>query len=203
MVEKRRTSMSTNCVSVPVDEAEELIAVLRDAEEDDDLIRAALRDPTNQAYAAWKDQCLVGAAVVRWIPGLSSEILYIAVVEEQRGQGHGRAILRHVIAELPAHGRRLMVGTANSSLDNIAFYQRCGFRLKAVKRDHFAYVRPQVSEFGIVMRDMIVFSYELSQQEYADPAPTAVDSRSSEGLGQRFLGQARDEPGSRYRAVPG
>jgi hypothetical protein len=55
----------------------------------------------------------------------------------------------------------LLVGTANSALDNIAFYQKCGFRMSAVKRDFFAYIQPPLREQGIEMRDMIVFSYEL------------------------------------------
>jgi ribosomal protein S18 acetylase RimI-like enzyme len=154
--------MTTDCVAVTWPEAEELVAVLRDAEEDDRLVRAALRDRANTAYAAWHDGDLVGGAVVQWRPGTPSEILYLAVVEEQRGRGHGREILRHLVAELPSHGRRLVVGTANSSLDNIAFYQRCGFRMDAVKRDYFAYVQPPASEFGIPMRDMIVFAHDTS-----------------------------------------
>jgi ribosomal protein S18 acetylase RimI-like enzyme len=158
--------MTTDCVSVTWPEAAELVAVLRDAEEDDRLIRAALRDPANEAYAARHDGRLVGGAVVQWRAGMASEILYIAVVKEQRGNGHGQEILRHLLAELPAHGRRLVVGTANSSLDNIAFYQRCGFRMDTVKRDHFEYVQPQASEFGIPMRDMIVFAHELSEAKH-------------------------------------
>jgi hypothetical protein len=30
-----------------------------------------------------------------------------------------------------------------------------------VKRDHFDYIQPPIREHGIVMRDMIVFSYDL------------------------------------------
>jgi ribosomal protein S18 acetylase RimI-like enzyme len=146
-------------VPVPSLDTDRLVAVLHDAEEDDDLIRAALRDPDNQAYAATEDGLVVGAAVVRWQSG-RSEILYLGVAEERRGHGVGRRIIEHLVDELPAHGGRLVVGTANSSLDNIAFYQRCGFRMDSVRRDHFGYVDPPVTEFGIPMRDLIVFSYE-------------------------------------------
>jgi ribosomal protein S18 acetylase RimI-like enzyme len=146
-------------VRVPPSDDEHLVAVLRDAEEDDQLVRAALRDPDNQSYAATMDGLVVGAAVVRWRRDADSEIVYIGVDEAHRGRGHGRRILAHLVDELPEHGHRLVVGTANSSLDNIAFYQRCGFRMDAVRRNHFAYVEPPVSEFGIPMLDMIVFSY--------------------------------------------
>ncbi|GAA3304792.1 GNAT family N-acetyltransferase [Dactylosporangium vinaceum] len=133
-------------------ETEPLIPVLRDAEEGDDRIRAVLRDPLSVAYAASSDGLLVGAAVVR-----EGEIVYIAIVEEHRRRGYGRQILDELKRANPGG---LVVGTANSSLDNIAFYQRCGFRMLRVERDYFAYIDPPIVEHGIPMLDMIVFSYE-------------------------------------------
>ncbi len=62
---------------------------------------------------------------------------------------------------MPAGARTLLVGTANCSLDNIAFYQKCGFRMLAVKRGYFDYIQPPIVEHGIRMRDMIVFSYDV------------------------------------------
>jgi ribosomal protein S18 acetylase RimI-like enzyme len=152
--------VSFECVPVAGERAEGLVPILHDAEEDDERIRAALRDPACRAYAASDHGELVGAAVVRWDERAASEILYIAVAPAVRGKGHGKRLVAALVAELPAHGRTLLVGTANCSLDNIAFYQRCGFRMYAVKRDFFAYIQPPMQEHGIAMRDMIVFSYE-------------------------------------------
>jgi ribosomal protein S18 acetylase RimI-like enzyme len=152
------------CVPVSGADAQRLVAILHDAEEDDDRLRGALGDPACQAYAAVSGDAAVGAAVVRWARGQSlvpSEILYIAVVDAQRRSGIGRKIIEAIVAELPAHGRRLLVGTANSSLDNIAFYQKCGFRMHSVRRDYFTYIQPPIQEGGIVMRDMVVFDFDL------------------------------------------
>jgi len=158
------------------DRFEDLVAVLHDAEEDDGLLRDALGDPANSAYVAWSDDRVVGAVVVQWRPGLSSEILYIGVDESRRGHGIGRQLLDHVTGLLPAYGRRLLVGTANSSLDNLAFYQRCGFRMSAIKKDHFRYVVPGTEEFGIPLRDMIVFELELpAGPSVGMPAPVGSD----------------------------
>lgn len=134
-----------------------LLPVLRDAEEGEERILATLADPSCTAYAAHSDGTLVGAAVVRW--SSPSEIVYLAVPPSARRRGHGRAILAALQAELPRHGGTLIVGTANSSLENIAFYQRCGFRMLEVHRDFFAYIDPPQSEHGIPMRDMLVFSF--------------------------------------------
>jgi ribosomal protein S18 acetylase RimI-like enzyme len=149
-----------HCVAVAAGDAERLMPILHDAEEDDDRIRAALREPGHQAYAALADGEPVAAAVVRWPQ--PAEILYIAVDPARRGTGIGRALVAAIQAELPAHGRTLLVGTANCSMDNIAFYQKCGFRMHSVKRDYFDYIQPPLHEHGIPMRDMIVFSYEVA-----------------------------------------
>ena len=153
--------MSFECVPVAVAGAEALVPILHDAEEDDDRIRAALRDPACQAYAARTGGDTVGAAVVRWAPP-GSELLYLAVVPGARGTGLGRRIVAALQAELATRGGTMLVGTANSSLHNIAFYQKCGFRMRSVKRDFFAYIQPPIVEDGIPMRDMIVFSYDSS-----------------------------------------
>ncbi|WP_433060270.1 GNAT family N-acetyltransferase [Dactylosporangium sp. CS-033363] len=137
--------------------AEALVPVLRDAEEGDDRIRATIADPRCKTYAARSTGELVGAAVVRLSPGEPTEIVYIAIAGQHRRRGHGRGILAALQAGYPDG---LIVGTANSSLDNIAFYQVCGFRMLRVHRDFFAYIDPPIVEHGITMRDMIVFSYE-------------------------------------------
>lgn len=154
--------MALSCLHVTGEQAEALVSILHDAEEDDERIRAALRDPACLTYAAYVDARLVGAAVVRWSEREAGEILYIAMQASERGKGYGKQLIAVIQAELPEHGRTLLVGTANSSLENIAFYQRCGFRMFAVKRDYFAYIQPPLQEHGIVMRDMIVFIYELA-----------------------------------------
>ncbi len=151
--------MAVRCVAVSGPEAENLVPILHDAEEDDDRIRTALRDPACRTYAALIDGEPVGAAVVRW--AAPAEILYLAVAAGDRGKGYGRQIVAAIQAELPQHGRTLLVGTANSAIDTIAFYQKCGFRMHAVKPDHFAYIQPPIRDHGILMRDMIVFRYDV------------------------------------------
>jgi NAD(P)H-dependent FMN reductase/GNAT superfamily N-acetyltransferase len=162
-------------------DVEDLVTLLHDAEEDDQLVRDALSSRRYEVYSARLGGRLVGAAVVEWRHGPESEILYIAVDAQRRGQGFGRAILEHLKTELHSRGGRLVVGTANSSLDNIAFYQRCGFRMHAVKRGYFDYVQPGVTEFDIPLRDMIVFAYEAPptfEPGNADP----VDAASLDGV---------------------
>lgn len=147
---------------VPHHETDFLLPVLSDAEEGDELIRATLLDPVCTAYASWLDTQLAGAAVVRWKEEEPGEIIYIAVAPDLRGQGYGKQIMHFLLEELRRRGgHALLVGTANAALDNIAFYQKCGFRMYEIRRDYFAYIQPPVAENGIVLRDMIVLRYDL------------------------------------------
>src|SRR5205085_7862413 len=99
--------MAVYCIPVSAADAERLVPILHDAEEDDERIRAALRDPSCRAYAALDGDEPVGAAVVRWDGREPSEILYIAVAAARRGTGLGRRIVAAILDELPAHGRTL------------------------------------------------------------------------------------------------
>lgn len=147
---------------IPNDETTFLLPMLLDAEEGEERIRAALLNPTCTAYASWLDGQLVGAAVVRWEDDETSEILYIAVAADLRGRGYGKQIIQFLQEELgKRRGHSLLVGTANAALENIAFYQKCGFRMFEIRHDYFAYIQPPIAEHGIVLRDMLVLRYDL------------------------------------------
>ncbi|GAC1363479.1 MAG: GNAT family N-acetyltransferase [Ktedonobacteraceae bacterium] len=154
--------MDLNVEPVARHEAISLLPLLLDADESEERIRAALLDPSCTAYACRLTDQLVGAAVVRWeVHGLS-EILYIGVDRDLRGRGYGKQMMQALRDELPRHGgRSLLVGTASASLENIAFYQRCGFRMYEIRRDYFAYIQPPVLEHGIPILDMLVLRYDL------------------------------------------
>ena len=143
-------------------EALTLLPLLSAAEEGEERIRATLLDPTCTSYAAQLNGQLIGAAVVRWEKDHPSEIIYIAVAPALRGNGYGKQIIQFIQDELPRRGgHSLLVGTANSSLENIAFYQKCGFRMFEIRPDFFAYIQPPIVEHGIPLRDMLVFRYDL------------------------------------------
>ena len=76
---------------------------------------------------------LVGAATMRWRDD-PSELVELAVDEAHQGHGIGRRIVDWLVAEGRRRGRRAIeVGTSSTSLGNIAFYQKCGFRPSAVR----------------------------------------------------------------------
>ena len=141
-------------------EAEILAALLEDALSSEPTRRAMLADTDLTSYTAFHNSEIVGAVVVRW--GGESEIELLAVDKARRGQGIGQAIVAALLEEARRRGvERLRVGTGNFSLGNIAFYQKCGFRMSHVRRGYFNDIDPPEFWRGIKLRDMIVFDYEL------------------------------------------
>ena len=118
-------------------DTEVLIPILQAAEEGEERIRATLNDGEHMSYAALAGERLIGAATMRWSE--ESELVYIAVASDLRGRGYGKAIIELLFDEARRRSvHTVLVGTANSSLENIAFYQKCGFRLDHVRPDYFA-----------------------------------------------------------------
>ena len=143
-------------------EIETVIPMLLQAEESERALRWGLANLVDAVYCMEIEEQLIAAATLQWRGDLA-EIIELAVHPHQHGRGHGRRMLAWVQAE--ARGRNktgLIVGTANSSIGNIAFYQRCGFRMDHVRRDYFSYYRQPVYEDGIQIRDMLVFSIDLA-----------------------------------------
>lgn len=85
------------------------------------------------------------------------ELVNIAVAEKQQGRGIGKQLVLHAIETAKSLGSKsLVVGTGNSSVGQLAFYQKCGFRIVGVDRNFFTrhYSNP-IYENGIQCRDMI------------------------------------------------
>ena len=69
-------------------------------------------------------------------------------------------LMKSLLEEARRRGMKdVLVGTDNTALETIAFYQRCGFRMDHVRRDFFSYINPTLYHHGIAMRDMLVLRY--------------------------------------------
>lgn len=91
------------------------------------------------------------------------ELVNIAVAEARQGQGLGKRLVLHAIEQAKLLGyRTLEIGTGNSSVGQLALYQKCGFRITGVDRDFFLrhYDEP-IFENGIQVIDMVRLSQDL------------------------------------------
>jgi len=58
--------------------------------------------------------------------------------------------------------KTIEIGTGNSSLGQLALYQKCGFRIVGVDRDFFVrHYQDEIFENGIQCRDMVRLSQDL------------------------------------------
>ncbi|CAM4407363.1 hypothetical protein F901_01180 [Acinetobacter dispersus] len=86
-----------------------------------------------------------------------AEIKNLTVADGYQGQGLAKALIQHVIEsskQLNTH--TLWVKTGNSSLNQLALYQKCGFRLSHIERDAFKDYPEPIYENGIACLDQVV-----------------------------------------------
>jgi ribosomal protein S18 acetylase RimI-like enzyme len=82
----------------------------------------------------------------------SNEMEIVAVSTSSRGQGVGRALMEQCVAEARDHGcRRVWLVTTNNNIAAIAFYQRFGMDLCALRR--YAVRASRVLKPSIPLRD--------------------------------------------------
>ncbi|MGE7366402.1 GNAT family N-acetyltransferase [Desemzia incerta] len=91
------------------------------------------------------------------------ELVNIAIQENFQNKGIGKQLIRHALERAKEQGfQTLEVGTGNSSIAQLAFYQKCGFRITGVDRDFFTeHYEGELMENGILCRDMIRLSKSL------------------------------------------
>ncbi len=103
-----------------------------------------------------------------------AELKAVAVAPEHQGRGVGKRLLAFVLTELRGRGvRRVVVGTGNSGIGQLAFYQKAGFRLWRVERDVFTPARGYplgLEENGIPLRDMVWLDQALDPGDGPDGA---------------------------------
>lgn len=116
-----------------------------------------------ECFLAEDDHQIVGAYVLLPTRPETVELVNIAVVEKQQGRGIGKHLVMHAIQTAKSKGYKTMeVGTGNSSIGQLALYQKCGFRIIGVDRDFFIKHYPDaIFENGIQCRDMVRLSQDL------------------------------------------
>jgi GNAT superfamily N-acetyltransferase len=142
---------------------EELVWSFRLAEDSEELLASYL-DRGAVWVARDPDGTVVGHVQVV-ADGDVWEVLNTAVAEERQGEGIGRRLIERAVVEARRAGaRRVVVATAAADVGNLAFYQRCGFRMERVVQDAFSpatgYPDP-IEIDGIPLRDQVWFGMEL------------------------------------------
>jgi GNAT superfamily N-acetyltransferase len=164
-VSGRKEANSMNIRLLEAGEVQEVYPLLLLAEPGEGALRWSLNNMTDAVYGMEIDGEWVGAATVRW-QGDPSEILELAIATDHQRKGLGKQFLMWLVDEAKRQGKdALVVGTSNASVGNILFYQKCGFRMDHVRVDYLRYYRKPRYENGILVRDLLVFRFDLGQSE--------------------------------------
>ncbi|WP_407334243.1 GNAT family N-acetyltransferase [Enterovibrio sp. 27052020O] len=113
-------------------------------------------------FAGFQNKQVVAACVVKKTDTYLAELFNIAVSPECRGNGCGTDLLKHVIQfARNKKMKRLELGTGTFGYQ-LAFYQRMGFRVSGVIKDHFLnnYDEP-IWEKGVQHKDMLRLHLDL------------------------------------------
>lgn len=106
---------------------------------------------------------LIGVHVLLPTRPQTIEIVNIAVDEKYQGNGVGKYLLKHAIQTAQAMGySTIEIGTGNSSIGQLALYQKCGFRIVRVDLNFFLrHYEEDIIENGIRCTDMIRLSQDV------------------------------------------
>ncbi|EJS67239.1 GNAT family N-acetyltransferase [Bacillus cereus] len=115
-------------------------------------------------YVAMQEDKVIGVYVLLETRPKTMEIMNLAVVEHMQGKGIGKKLLKHAIETAKGYGIfKLEIGTGNSSVSQLALYQKCGFRIFSIDFDYFSkHYEEEIVENEIVCRDMIRLAMELN-----------------------------------------
>ncbi|MBC1579991.1 GNAT family N-acetyltransferase [Listeria seeligeri] len=92
------------------------------------------------------------------------EIMNIAVLKSARNKGIGKKLLEKAFEFTTLQDfSEIIVKTGNSSIDQLAFYQKNGFRMHQIIPDYFSehYPEQEITENGIACLDQIILIKEI------------------------------------------
>lgn len=116
-------------------------------------------------YVAELEKRVVGIYALLPTRPKTVEIMNIAVDEPFQGKGVGTVLIKHSIQTSKELGyNTIEIGTGNSSIGQLYFYQKCGFRMVGIDRDYFIrHYKEPIFEKGIQCRDMVRMQYDIKR----------------------------------------
>ncbi|MGE7924184.1 N-acetyltransferase family protein [Viridibacillus arvi] len=116
-----------------------------------------------ECFVAEIEQQIIGVYVLLPTRPETVGLVNVAVVEKQYGRGIGKQLVMDAIKVAKTKGyKTIEIGTGNSSIGQLALYQKCGFRITGVDMDFFVKHYPaEIFENGIQCRDMVRLSQDL------------------------------------------
>ncbi|UII58271.1 GNAT family N-acetyltransferase (plasmid) [Cytobacillus spongiae] len=155
---KRHTEVKVE--EVPVEDKLKFYPYLLLADDSDELVRDYLFE--GDMYSIKYGNHIAGVILMLLSSENVVEIKNMALDDAYRGIGIGKTVLNQITEMYRMKGMlKVIVGTANSSIGNLAFYQKAGFRMTGIRKDFFKRYPDPIFEDGIRALDMVMFEMVL------------------------------------------
>jgi ribosomal protein S18 acetylase RimI-like enzyme len=143
------------------DEEKVPIDLLLLADPDEHIINSYLE--RSECFVMELNHAIEGVYVLLPTRPLTIELLNIAISDSFQGKGYGKQLVLHAINTARQEGyKTIEIGTGNSSVGQLALYQKCGFELVGIDKDFFTrHYSEEIYENGIQCKDMIRLSLQL------------------------------------------
>ena len=134
------------------------------ADESPTQVRSYMNDGSLYGIVA-PDESPIAVVLVTTVAPAEVEVKAVAVREDHQGRGVARRLLTFALEDQKTRGaRRAIIATGTTSFAPIALYQKLGFRLFRLDRDHFVpehgYPEP-IWENGIQLIDQVWLDLDL------------------------------------------
>jgi ribosomal protein S18 acetylase RimI-like enzyme len=130
------------------------------ADESEEIVREYIND--GEMFAILCEGQIVGVAQFIFLQNVIVELKNIAIIEDYQGKGIGKFVVKEAFGLYKMKGlNKMLVGTANSSIANLAFYQKLGFRIVEIKKNFFKKYPNPIYENGIRALDMVMLERDL------------------------------------------
>ena len=157
--------MQLNLHIDPLTDSEEVpFDLLELADPSKEQIESYIR--TGTCYIAKAASTTIGVVVLEKVDSTTIEIKNIAVKATEQGKGYGKTLLKHAEKMGREAGfEQLLIGTGNSSIGQLALYQKEGFELDSIQKNFFIqnYAAP-IFENGIQCKHKVLLKKNLMNQ---------------------------------------
>ncbi|MBX9999289.1 GNAT family N-acetyltransferase [Priestia sp. Y58] len=156
--------MSIDLVEIDKDRRASYLNLLLIGDEDEKVVKSYINEGSLFTIVYEKKeigvvQCLIDEEES------AVEVKNIGLEEAYRGKGIGSKVIKKLEALYECNQySKMIVGTADSSLENIAFYKKAGFYQSGVKKNFFLQYVPPIYENGLQAIDMIMFEKKLKSR---------------------------------------
>jgi len=155
------SKMKVELREVPLEERNGYLELLLLADESVEVVKGYINE--GDMYVVHSNEEIIGIVLMMIQSSTVIELKNLAVVSRHRGKGIGQQIIEKLVQIYKEKSyKKMVVGTANSSIANLYFYQKAGFRMTSIKKDFFLNYREPIYEDRIRAVDMIMFEMELS-----------------------------------------